>query len=234
MEEKRKRRVILSWSGGKDSCLALYHLQQQHDVVCLLSMVSEKDERSHTHGTRLPILKLQAQALGLPVVLIDSAGEYEQSLQRALVEIKEEYNADAVAFGSLYQEEDRQWNEAVSYKAGLVPLFPLWTTREQADRLLDEFISLEFRAVICQVSNQHFDKTWVGRMLGWRFFYDIQQAGKDVMGELGEYHSFVLDGPNFLKRLDITKAETILNQGLWSLDIQSCQLVEKTGAVQSR
>ncbi|WP_162595929.1 diphthine--ammonia ligase [Bacillus sp. CGMCC 1.16541] len=233
MKEKSKRRVIVSWSGGKDSCLALYRLQQQHEVVCLLSMVSKKDGRSHTHGIRLPILTLQAKALGLPLVLVDSAGTYEQSFQHALVETKEKYGADAVAFGSLYEEEDRHWNESISYKAGLKALFPLWTSKEESSRLLEEFILLGFRSVICRASQDYFDKTWVGRMLGWRFFYDMEQTGKAVMGELGEYHSFVLDGPNFSKKLDITKAETVLNQGLWSLDIQDCQLVAKAGAVQN-
>jgi diphthamide synthase (EF-2-diphthine--ammonia ligase) len=85
LKKNKVKKVAVCWSGGKDSCLALFRvLKENHEVICLLSMVSEKDSRNHAHGIQLKILKLQANALGLPLLLVDSAGQYEISLKRSL------------------------------------------------------------------------------------------------------------------------------------------------------
>ncbi|MEI5907398.1 diphthine--ammonia ligase [Bacillus spongiae] len=229
MERKKGKNVAVSWSGGKDSCLALYRVLQQNDnVVCLVSMVSEKDDRNHAHGVRLDILRLQAAALGLPLILVDSAGEYELSLKRALYLIKEEYGVESIVFGSLYSKEDREWNEKVSYQSGLQPLFPVWISQNHSSNLLHEFISLGFQSIVCRASTKVFDSTWPGRLLDWDFYNEIHQTESCVMGEAGEYHTFVLDGPIFQKKIAITQSTVVLNSGLWSLDIQSCRLLDHT------
>jgi len=222
------KKVAVSWSGGKDCCLALYRmLQENRNVACLVSMVSENDARNHAHGIRLEILKLQAEALGIPLVLVDSAGDYESSLIKALTQLKEQHGIEEIAFGSLYADEDRKWNEEVANKAGLAPLFPVWISPEESSKLLDEFITLGFSAVVCRASVKNFDRTWTGRMLDWGFFEEIQKHDICVMGEFGEYHTFVLDGPIFQRKVSLTESRIVLNSGLWSLDISQCQLVEK-------
>ncbi|MGA9226024.1 MAG: diphthine--ammonia ligase [Mesobacillus sp.] len=222
------KKVVVSWSGGKDCCLALYRmLQENKNVACLVSMVSENDARNHAHGIRLEILKLQAEALGIPLVLVDSAGDYESSLIKALTKLKEQHGIEEIAFGSLYADEDRKWNEEVANKAGLAPLFPVWISPEESSKLLDEFITLGFSAVVCRASDKDFDCTWAGRMLDSKFFEDIHNHDICVMGEFGEYHTFVLDGPIFQRKVSLTESRVILNSGLWSLDISQCQLVEK-------
>jgi diphthine-ammonia ligase len=228
MGKTEKKRIAVCWSGGKDSCLALYRLlEENQEVVCLVSMVSEKDARNHAHGIPLNILQMQADAIGLPIVMVDSAGDYELSLKKSLQLLKEQYRVDAIAFGSLYAEEDRLWNEGIAKQAGLDPLFPVWISPSQTSELLQEFISLGFTAVICRASAKHFNQTWAGRMLNEDFFAEVQKKDICAMGEFGEYHTFVLDGPIFSKRVEIVQAETVLNAGLWSVDLQSCQLVKK-------
>lgn len=223
-----EKKVAVSWSGGKDCCLALYRiLQENKNVACLVSMVSKKDARNHAHGIKLEILKSQAKALGLPLVLVDSAGGYELSLVNALTQLKEQHGIEEVVFGSLYAEEDRKWNEEVAYKAGMEPLFPGWITQEDSTNLLEEFISLGFSAVVCRASEKHFDQSWAGKLLDSRFTKEIQQHDVCPMGELGEYHTFVLDGPIFEKRVSLVESGVVMNSGLWSLDVQRCQLVEK-------
>jgi diphthine-ammonia ligase len=223
------KKVAVSWSGGKDSCLALYRLlKENHEVVCLLSMVSEEHARNHAHGIQLEILRTQAEALGLPLILVDSAGEYELSLKKTLIELKKEYGVESIAFGSLYMKEDRVWNEQVAVRAGLEPLFPVWIQQDQSSELLHTFISSGFQSVVCRASSQHLNETWPGRVLDWRFYEDIHQTECCPMGEMGEYHTFVMDGPLFEKKLEITQAEIILNKGLWSLNIQSCRLIDKS------
>ncbi|MCM3733913.1 diphthine--ammonia ligase [Fictibacillus nanhaiensis] len=228
------KKVAVCWSGGKDSCLALHKLiQENHEVVCLISMISEEHARNHAHGIPLEILRLQAEALGLPLILVDSAGEYELSLKKSLIELKEKFGVESIAFGSLYMKQDREWNGQVAIQAGLEPLFPVWIKQDQSSELLHTFISSGFQSVVCRASSHYLDQTWTGRELDWRFYEDIHQTGCCVMGELGEYHTFVLNGPLFNKKLEITQFEIILNEGLWSLDIQSCLLVDKSKEVKT-
>jgi diphthine-ammonia ligase len=228
LAETKDKKVAVCWSSGKDACLALNRLLKENkNVACLLSMVSEKDERNHAHGIRLEILKSQAEALQIPLVLVDSAGNYEESLIRALTQLKEEQGVTEIAFGSLYSHEDRKWNEEVAYKAGLHPLFPVWISPVDSLKLLEEFISLGFSAVVCRASEKHFDQTWAGRFLDWSFFNEIQKHDLCVMGELGEYHTFVLDGPIFHKRVNLNLSGVVLNSRLWSLDVQQSQLIDK-------
>jgi len=221
------KRVAVCWSGGKDSCLALHRCLKDSDVVCLLSMVSEKDARSHAHGLPLNALQLQAQAFGLPLVIVYSAGDYEQSLWKSLIHLKEQYNVEAIAFGSLYSNEDRNWNEQIAIRAGLEPMFPVWISKNKSQELLNEFISLGFKAIVCRASQQHFDKTWVGRILDRAFFEEIRKMDICVMGEAGEYHTFVLDGPITHKQIEIGKSAVILDSGLWSMDILECKVINK-------
>ncbi|MCM3718136.1 diphthine--ammonia ligase [Fictibacillus phosphorivorans] len=229
------KKTAVCWSGGKDCCLALDQLlKEKHEMVCLLSMVSKEHARNHAHGIQLEILRLQAEALGLPLVLVNSAGDYETSLKKSLVELKENYGVEAIGFGSLYMESDREWNEQVAVQAGLEPLFPVWIKQDQASELLHEFISSGYEAVVCRASSEHFDQTWAGRMLDERFYEDILKTECCAMGELGEYHTFVLDGPLFQKKLEIKQSEVILNAGLWSLDIQTCRLVDKKTLVHKK
>lgn len=221
------KKVVVCWSGGKDSCLALYRCLNDSNIVCLLSMISETDARNHAHGLPLGALQLQAQAFGLPLVMVDSAGNYEQSLLSSLIHLKEQYDVEAITFGTLYSTEDRAWNEQIAMKTGLEPVFPVWISKTESSMLLNEFISLGFKAIVCRASPQHFDRTWVGRILDRAFFEDIHKTDSCVMGEEGEYHTFVIDGPITSKRIEIRKSAVILNSGLWSLDIQDCEIFNK-------
>ncbi|MCA1057846.1 diphthine--ammonia ligase [Rossellomorea aquimaris] len=227
--DRKKTKVAISWSGGKDGCLALYRtLKEEKEVECLVSMVSEKYERNHAHGLRLDILKQQAEAMNIPLVLVNSGEDYEQALIQALYDIKQDRGVDEIVFGSLYAEEDRKWNEEVAMKAGLTSSFPVWISENESSLLLKEFITLGFSAVVCRASDKVFDPSWAGRMLDRDFYEDIHNK-KDccVMGEAGEYHTFVLDGPIFSKTIQLEKSGVVLNSGLWSLDIEDCQLLEK-------
>ncbi|WP_158598242.1 Dph6-related ATP pyrophosphatase [Falsibacillus albus] len=226
--EKKAKKTVVCWSGGKDCCLALHRtLQENHEVICLLSMVSDKDERNHAHGLKLKILSMQAEALGIPLLMIDSAGEYEKSLKQALTRLKEQQGAEAVVFGSLYAREDRDWNENAARQAGLEPMFPIWIQEDETSRLLQDFISLGYKSIVCRAHMKHFDSSWAGRYLDERFYSDIHHTQSCVMGENGEYHTFVLDGPKFHKRLTITASDVVLNSDLWSLDIQACELKDQ-------
>lgn len=223
-----KHRVAVSWSGGKDCCLALERLIKNNDeVVCLISMVSKKDERNHAHGTPLASLQMQADALGIPLVMVDSAGKYEESMIAGLKLIKEQFNLGKIAFGTLYVEEDRQWNEYVALQAGLQPLFPMWIDKKASSNLLDEWLASGYDAIICRALENIFDSSIVGMSLNKDLKEIFFSKGICLMGEGGEYHTFVVDGPLFKERLEIVDADTILNSGLWSLNIKKVQAAKK-------
>lgn len=221
-------KVAMSWSGGKDACLALDQLmKRQHDVACLVSMMSATDGRNHAHGIPLDFLQMQADAIGLPLVMFDSAGRYEAALIEGLAASKERYGLGAIAFGTLYVEADRRWNEHVAAQAGLEAIFPLWIKKEDAASLLDRWLASGYEAILCRAKAELFDPSIIGKRLDAQLKAELINRNICPMGEGGEYHSFVVDGPIFRERLDIVHAATVLNAGLWSLDIQSMQTSPK-------
>jgi diphthine-ammonia ligase len=170
---------------------------------------------------------LQAEALAIPLLLIDKAQDYEQAFKEALIKLRIECDVEAVAFGSLYAEEDKSWNVNMAKSAGLKALFPLWITADQTNSLLAEWLALDYKAIICRASAKYFNENSVGKVIDNDFVHAIQKTNACSMGEGGEYHTFVVNGPRFRKALKITRSQIILNEGLWSLDIQDCRLCEK-------
>lgn len=222
-------KVAVSWSGGKDGCLALHRLLQQgHEVAALVSMVSESNGRNRAHGIPLRWLRMQAEALGIPLMTVDSEPGYGMQLAEAMRRLRTEHGVEAIAFGTLYSDRDRGWNEGIAGAAGLEPLFPVWIKPERASYLLHQWISLGFKAVVCRAVQERLEPEWVGRELDWSFFHDIHATDLCVMGEYGEFHTFVVDGPIFRRRVELCRFEVVANAGLWSMDVLECRLVDKS------
>ena len=105
------KKVVMSWSGGKDSCFAMHRLREAgYEIVALLSMVSNEYQRNHVHGIPFEPLEMQAEALGIPLVMMDSGEDHEKGFIRGLAKVRDEYGAEAAGFGTLYVERDRKWN----------------------------------------------------------------------------------------------------------------------------
>ena len=192
-------KAYMNWSGGKDSALALYRLQQEGvDVSCLFTSLNAVHDRVSMHGVRRSLLLAQAEAIGLPlhtVALPEQPGreDYDSVMQQALRSWKKKGYTHA-AFGDIFLKDLRQYREQQGAAAGLSCLFPLWK-RNSAD-LLREFLALGFRAIVVCVNGQYLDKLFCGRMLDETFIADLPKE-VDVCGERGEYHSFVFEGPLF-------------------------------------
>ncbi|PFO02600.1 hypothetical protein COJ85_15550 [Bacillus sp. AFS076308] len=222
------KRVVISWSGGKDCCMCLDKvIKQGYQVVGLITMVSDVFRRTCAHGIPIDVVKIQAEALQIPITFINSTPDYENQLVNALKDLKENQNVDTVIFGSLYVETDRQWNEQAAAKAGLKSEFPLWIRTEEVGELVKEWLQLGYKAIICRVKDGYLDKSWVGTNLNANFFSHASHSDVCPMGEMGEFHTFVIDGPLFKKRLGVTYTDIVLNSGLWSLDIKESNLVAK-------
>jgi len=193
-------RVALSWSGGKDSCMALDRLVREgYTVVCLLTTVPSEIGRTFGHGEKLELIRAQGEALGLPVEFIAcSFDTYTEDYIRTLEGLREKYSIESIAFGDLFLAEHREWGTAVAEAVRIEAVYPLWMQPDQTAEALLRFVDSGYRAVVIRVSDQALTADWLGRELDRSFYEDIARLdGVCPMGEGGEYHTFVYDGPLF-------------------------------------
>ena len=191
------KKAFISWSGGKDSMLALYRAIRMVDVPYLLNMLSEGGSVSRSHGLSAELLKAQAAAMGKVIVQEPSTWKgYEEAFKKVVLELKGKGITVGV-FGDIELQEHRDWIERVCGDLQIEPIFPLWGI----DRieLINEFISSGFRAIVVSTRAEILGEEWLGREIDWEFVKDMKaMVGVDLCGEKGEYHTFVFDGPIFL------------------------------------
>jgi len=195
-------KALCSFSGGKDSCLALWRAQQQGvDVRTLLVMFEESGERSRSHALPLSLIERQAQALRLQLVTRSATWRsYEEVFVTILRELRAQGHEIAV-FGDIDLQPHREWEEKVCASAGVTAMLPLW--QQDRRRLAEQVLSEGFRAVVVCVDTRHLGDEYCGREYDAAFLRDLP-AGVDACGENGEFHTFVYDGPNFAHPVSYT------------------------------
>jgi uncharacterized protein (TIGR00290 family) len=210
-----REKVVVAWSGGKDSALALYEIigSGRYAVVELLTTVTRDYDRISIHGVRRVLLEQQAKALGIPleITLISKGAsdeEYEKELLKALKRQRDD-GVSSVVFGDIFLEDVRKYRERILAKAGMNGVFPLWKKDTQA--LADRFIKLGFKAVITSVDSNVLEKEFAGREYDERFLSALP-ANVDPCGENGEFHSFVYDGPIFHEKVSFKRGECVLRE----------------------
>lgn len=216
-----------SWSSGKDSCLALYKaLASGVKVKYLMNFISREFQRVAFHGAPAALVDLQSQALGIPLMQRETTKDnYEAVFRKTLAELKAN-GIHQLVRGDIFLIDLRDWVEDVCASEGMGVISPIWGG--SSEELLKEFVSLGFKSVLTSAQGKKLGKDWVGRTIDATFIEDLKKIpGVDLCGENGEFHSFVYDGPNFTKRIDITKTETVLINGYWFLDIQEYTLTDK-------
>lgn len=188
-------KALCSFSGGKDSCLALWRaLQQGLDVRTLLVMFEESGERSRSHAIPLPLIERQAQAMGMDLVVRNASWKtYETAFTDALKQLHATGHAQAV-FGDIDLQAHRDWEEKVCAAAGVTAVLPLWHNDRRT--LADEVLAAGFRAVVVCTDSRYLGDEFCGRQYDAQFIADLP-AGVDACGENGEFHTFVYDGPCF-------------------------------------
>jgi uncharacterized protein (TIGR00290 family) len=216
-----KKKVLLSWSSGKDSAWSLHVLRQspEIEVVGLLSTINQHFGRVAMHGTRIELVRAQAEVAGLPLWEIPlpwpcSNAEYEQAMSAACERAVAE-GVTAMAFGDLFLEDVRRYRMEKLQGSGLVPIFPLW--QQDTRLLLQEMLGTGLKARIVCLDPSKLDDAFAGKDLGdvWRKF-----PGKvDPCGENGEFHSFVYDGPMFRDAIAIENGETVTRDGFVYADV---------------
>jgi uncharacterized protein (TIGR00290 family) len=227
--------VISSWSGGKDSCLASYKaIQEGFKVRYLLNFVSKEYKRCCFHGIEAGLLKLQAELTGIPLVQKEVTAdmqEYEKEFKAAVNELKA-VGVKGMVFGDIYLDEHRDWVERVCKDLEIEPLEPLWD--DSPARLLEEFIDLGFKAVVVSCQADKFGKEFVGRQVDKNLINELKERNICPCGENGEFHTFVVDGPLFKRRIQILESDAVLKEGFWKywfLDIKKYRIVAKNKIV---
>jgi uncharacterized protein (TIGR00290 family) len=207
-------KILFSWSGGKDSALALFSILQNKDlaVAALLTTITGDYDRISMHGVRRELLEKQAMSVGIPLEKITiskgaSYDEYEEKLKTLLLKYKSD-GIKAVAFGDIFLEDLKKYREANLAKIGLRGLFPLW--KRESHVLAKKFIDLKFKAIITCVDSKQLDGArFCGRDYNEALLSDLPKS-VDCCGENGEFHSFVHAGPIFKDEILVGKGEIVL------------------------
>ena len=210
-----RKPVVLSWSGGKDSALALDALSRDPavDVVGLLTSVTRSYDRISVHGVRRSMLEAQVERLGLPLFEIAlSPGctndAYAAAFHTALEEIRcERSDVAHIAFGDLFLEDVRGYRERLLAGSGFDPLFPIWGL--DTTSLARRFIADGFAARLVCVDTTQLDATFAGRLFDEQLLSDLPVT-VDPCGERGEFHTFVSDGPPFSAPIPYRLGKTVL------------------------
>ena len=215
---------VVSWSGGKDSALALREVRRAGLAVAgLLTTVTEGYERVSMHGVRRELLQLQADAAGLPLteVRIPPACPHEVYEQRMGSAVRRLVAGGArwFAFGDLFLSAVRAYRERQLAPSGAEPVFPLWGRDTSA--LGREFIDLGFRAVLCTVDPRRLARSFAGRDYDLPLLRDLP-PDVDPCGENGEFHSFVWDGPILARPVAIARGVVVERDGFVFADLVPC------------
>ena len=187
--------AAVSWSGGKDCCLAMHRARAAGlDVRALLAMFDETGERTRSHAIPRPVMQAQADALGLELVAPSASwADYEATFVEALAALRARGVTDVV-FGDIDLAPHREWEEKVCAAAGVTPHLPLW--QEDRRALAQEVLDLGYRALVVCTDDRWLAPSFCGRVYDRAFIQSLPE-GVDVCGENGEFHTFVNDGPPF-------------------------------------
>ena len=217
--------IVMSWSGGKDSAVALHELlnAHQYDVVALLTSVSQEYLRISHHGVREELLEQQADAIGIPLhkVYLPSGSShpctndmYEQIMSDVMAHFKAR-GVETVAFGDLFLEDLRAYRERNLAKAGMQGLFPLW--KRDTTKLARDVIAMGFKSYLSCVERK-MGPGFVGRRFDHALLAALP-AGIDPCGEYGEFHTFVYDGPIFKRPVAVSVGEIVIRDGRYYADL---------------
>ena len=222
--------VFASWSGGKDCCLACHRaIVSGLDVRYLANTVTEDGKRSFSHGIPAEVIRAQAQATGIPLAQRPTTREtYEAEFINMLRAFKQE-GIEGGVFGDIDFNPHREWIEKVCREADITPYLPLWG--ESQKQLMEEFIDAGFEAIVIAAKAELFGEEVLGQKIDRDFIKHLEEMSQTKpitpCGEAGEYHTLVIDGPLFKKRLEIQKTRKVLREGVRFLEVINADLKTK-------
>lgn len=220
MNDILKKKFVMSYSCGKDSTLALHHMiETGHEPVALITMMNEDASRSFFHGADHEMLRAYSDALGIPLLPISTKGEVyhlamEEALRRAV-----EMGAEVACFGDIDIEDNRKWGEERCKNANVQAVYPLW--RKDRTENVRALLHLGYKCLIKSIDNRLLPERLLGKIMDDDVIKVMEEAGTDICGENGEYHTLVVDGPIF-RRPFLYKTGQILKFGDFSVMEVDC------------
>jgi diphthine-ammonia ligase len=206
-----------SWSGGKDSCLALARaVSAGANPRLLLTLLTEDGERSRSHGLPPEVLLRQAEALGIPMQMAPTSWPAYRRTFLRLLRAAAQAGVQSVVFGDIDVEAHGRWEIEVAAEAGLRARLPLWGASRRA--LLEEWWGRGFQARVIVARVGLLDADVLGRPLDRRLARELESRGLDVCGENGEFHSVATDGPLFRRPLVLRPGRRVRRADCWCLE----------------
>ncbi|MBI2530204.1 MAG: diphthine--ammonia ligase [Candidatus Diapherotrites archaeon] len=213
MLHNKNLRLGALFSSGKDSNYALYEMQRQnYGIACLITIKSKNPDSYMFHSANIGIAKLQAQALGIPIIEVESAGEKENELgdlERALKIARDKFRINGIVTGAIVSNYQRKRIENAADENGLRVFSPLWQKNQELE--LKEIVDSGFHFIITKIACAGIGKEWLGKEIGIKEAEQLialgRKSGFNAAGEGGEYETLVLDAPNFRKKIVIGKYE---------------------------
>jgi diphthine-ammonia ligase len=208
-----------SWSGGKDSCLALHRAAAAGAIPrALLTVFTEDDTRTRSHGLHRSVVEAQAKALGLELRTVSTSWEnYRDSLVTLLKEARQD-GMGSVVFGDIDIEAHRDWEVEVARDAGMKGALPLWGSGRR--EVLEDWWGQQFEARIVVVREGIMSRDYLGRTLDAAVASELEAQGIDACGENGEFHTLATGGPLFRNPLKILSGELVKRADCWVEDLR--------------
>lgn len=225
---------IVSWSGGKDSCLACYKaIKMGYKISHLMNFITAEYQRVALHGIRKELIQKQAESIGLPLVqkeVISGPESNYEMVFKETIRVLLPGGIKGLVCGDIYLQEHKQWLEARCAELGIELVEPLWGMR--TEDIMDEFLNAGFQSLLVSARPESerpqtgLPKEWIGKIIDRDFVQYLKKHKPyiDLCGEGGEYHTFVINGPLFKKKIEIKQTAVVEKQtpyGPWYfLDIQ--------------
>jgi diphthine-ammonia ligase len=218
-EPNNTKKILCSWSGGKDSCFALMQaIQQGHQPKVLLNVLNEEGQISRSHGIPIAILQAQATAANLPIHLLSSSwNDYEKKFVAALAQLKQKHQIQYAVFGDIDLQAHRDWEEKVCDAVGIKAILPLWQQDRKALVLQMLDAGIETIIVSC---NETMGKSFLGKTLSLEVINELENLGVDVCGENGEFHTLVVNCPLFSQRIPVVVSQKLKHESYWFCQLQ--------------
>jgi diphthine-ammonia ligase len=211
-------RAAVSWSGGKDCCLALMRVSADVEVRTLVTMFDEHNQRSRSHGLRRDVIEAHADRLRVPLLTAGATWADYETVFIDLLRLAASTGCTHVIFGDIFEDTHRAWNERVAAAAGLTPIQPLWG--EPTTALVREFLDRGGEARLTTVRSTFLDDTWLGTALTRDAVNTFELAGIDPCGERGEYHTVVTNCPLFHAPIVLAAGERVSRGGCGAVDLR--------------
>ena len=219
-----KGKAVVSWTGGKDGCYACYKaMAEGYQITHLLNFRNMKNTGSHELNP--VIIRAQSEALGIALLQRDFFS-YEQEFKYAILDLRAKgEQIDAAVFGHI--ETHKKLVDRICTDLDIDLLLPLW--KHNSKKILKEILDCGFEVIVVSVKDGLLGREWLGRRIDEKFINDLSNLDEsiDACGENGEFHTLVIDGPIFEKRILISGSEQELRDGYWFLNVKEFSFLEK-------